>query len=143
MTKPLKAGLMCVALVLSGLAGAETDAERQILQKPMPHQGLSGGKTVLVHWSQTRFSMYSKERNDATIREYQGYIRECLASSGDLQKLGFSIQPPKQWPDYLNAGREDRYVTSNYAIAYRYGWGYGFDSVHCGLIEVRRPPDFE
>lgn len=139
MTRPRRTSrpgmLLCFLLLPATAAHAETDLEHRIKTQPMTHAGISGDEPVKVHWVQLQDWELSDIDNRAELARYHGAVERCLNSP---RILGFTPNPPRQWPDRLFGAREDHYAAANYQITYFYSWRYVFDAGHCGLFENDR-----
>jgi hypothetical protein len=133
--KPILNGVLAfaaAAITASLPAGATTPQEDEIFKAPMPHEvyGRQGAQ-VAVHRARLHGYFNGKDGNAALLARLKENVQACVA---DHQGTGQPVNPPKAWPDYMVAHRDDYYLAAQRSIHYSSGVSYQVRISDCSLL---------
>jgi len=121
--------LLCLA---APWASATRPIEDTIFKASMPHEQLTSGTKVRVHYVSRRVVGAMGLRD--TVPVLQKQVRECVAS---LQREHRPVNPPTAWPeDSMHENRTDSYYAKNRGITYEHGVYFSVNQADCSLLEL-------
>lgn len=132
--RPHTAGALLILAIGLGPAHALTSLEQRILAEPAPHTTAAYSETkVLVHYATLTGYLEGLPGNAERLAKLKDDADVCVKV---FNGYGKPIQLPTEWPDYLNGGRTDTYVSERYSIQYLHTWLYAGYTEGCRLLEV-------
>jgi hypothetical protein len=128
---PLRRSLVLVTLLFpSTVLWAETSQEHALFNAPSPHVA-AGGPMIAVHRTRLHGYLGDEEGNAKSLAFLKQSVQQCVAT---YQKSGKPSNPPKAWPSYVSAAREDTYMAANRIVRYTGGVTYVVNPADCSLM---------
>jgi hypothetical protein len=122
--------LLVVLLFLPPVLRAETTQEQALFNAPAPHVA-AGGQMIAVHRTRLHGYLGDEEGNAKSLAFLKQSVQQCVAT---YQKSGKPSNPPKAWPTYVSAAREDTYMAANRIVRYTGGVTYVVNPADCSLM---------
>jgi len=119
-------------LLAASAASATRPIEDTIFKASMPHEQLTTGTKVPVHYVSRRVVGAPGMRDN--VPALQQLVRACVAA---LQRDHRPVNPPTSWPeDSMQESRTDSYYAKNRGITYRHGVFFSVNQADCSLREL-------